>query len=550
MTSTATPGRAQQRRPHIVLLMADQLAAPAMSLYGGTVMQTPALAQLAAEGVVFDNAYCNFPICAPSRYSMLTGRLPHAIGAFDNASELPSELPTMAHYLAAAGYRTILAGKMHFVGADQLHGYRERLTTDIYPADFLWVPDWSKGPGYKPTGVGMGHVVDAGPCVRNMQIDYDEEVEHAAVQKIYDLAREGSADPVFLTVSFTHPHPPFVAPQDHWDRYDPGRIDAPWVPEIPYERLDPHSQWLYLAHGQDRHAVTPARVRNARHAYYAMASYVDEKIARVLEALQKSGMADDAIVVFCGDHGEMMGERGMWFKQTFYEWSSRVPLVVRWPGRIAPGRRTAPCSLVDLLPTFLDVASQDGAAHVSAVDPLDGHSLLPSLIGGVDDQMNDVICEYSAEGVQAPSRMVRRGDFKYVYTLGLPPMLFDLRADPQELDDLAGRAPWADVQAQLHARLVADWDPEATNARIRASQRRRLFLREIALRDDAFPHWTFEARAGDSDRYVRPASATGAVGPKPRMRFPFVQPTPPDLPGRSAPDSSPPHAPNDKETAP
>lgn len=518
------------KQPHIVLVMADQLAAPALPFHGHGVVQAPHLARLASEGVVFDAAYCNFPICAPSRYAMLAGRLPHAIGAWDNATEMASELPTMAHYLAAAGYRTILAGKMHFVGADQLHGFRERLTTDIYPADFLWVPDWSQGPGFKPTGVGMGHVVDAGPCVRNMQIDYDEEVEHAAVQKIYDLARDTSSQPVFLTVSFTHPHPPFVAPQEHWDRYDPAVIDMPSVPEIPYERLDPHSQWLYKAHGQDRHRITPAHVRRARHAYYAMASYVDEKIGRVLDALHKSGLAENALVVFCGDHGEMMGERGMWFKQTMYEWSSRVPLVVRWPGRVQPGRRAQPCSLVDLLPTFLDVANQALAQPVQAVDALDGQSLLPSLLTGSQEQQGDVVCEYSAEGVQAPSRMVRRGDHKYVYTLGLPPMLFDVRRDPRELEDLAGRPEWATLQAQLHERALSDWDPAAIDARIRASQQRRLFLRQLALRDNAFPAWTYEARQGDRDRFVRPASAAGPVGPKPRMRFPFVQPTPPDLP--------------------
>lgn len=228
-------------RPNILLLMADQLAAPALPFYGHTVVRTPALSALAARSLVFDAAYCNFPICAPSRYSMLTGRLPHAISAFDNACELASEIPTMAHYLGAAGYRTILAGKMHFVGPDQLHGFDERLTTDIYPSEFLWVPDWSQGPANKPTGVGMGHVVDAGPCLRNMQIDYDEEVEHVAVQKLYDLARHGGGQPFFLTASFTHPHPPFVAPQEHWDAYADSEIDLPSVPEIPYEQLDPHS---------------------------------------------------------------------------------------------------------------------------------------------------------------------------------------------------------------------------------------------------------------------------------------------------------------------
>lgn len=517
------------RAPNIVLLMADQLAAPALSFHGGQA-RTPALERLAAEGMVFDAAYCNAPLCAPARTAMLSGRLSHALGAFDNASEFPSSVPTMAHYLEAAGYRTILSGKMHFVGADQLHGYRERLTTDIYPAEFLWVPDWSQGAGYKPTAIGMTHVVDAGPCVRNMQIDYDEEVAHAAIQRIYDLARTPEQRPFFLTVSFTHPHPPFVAPQEHWDRYADIDIAPPGVAEIPYERLDPHSQWLYIAHGQDRHTVTAEHVRRARRAYYAMVSYVDDKIGAVIAALEHAGLADDTVIVFCADHGEMLGERGMWFKQTFYEWSVRVPLVVRWPARVAPGRSDSVCSLVDLLPTFLDLAALGGAA-VAPVDALAGTSLAPILSGQADAATREAIAEYAAEGVVAPSRMVRSGDHKYVFTRGLPPLLFDLRRDPQELRNLSGHPDYAAIEAALRRRLLADWDPDGIDGDIRASQRRRLFLRRLAARDGRFPEWAYEARAGDRARFVRAATAGGPVGPKPRARFPFVTPTPPDRAG-------------------
>lgn len=519
------------RRPNILLLMADQLAAPVLPCYDGATVRAPALERLGAEGVTFDAAYCNFPICAPSRYSMLSGRLPHAIGAWDNATEFPSSIPTMAHYLAASGYRTILAGKMHFVGPDQLHGFAERLTTDIYPAEFLWVPDWSRGPGDKPTGIGMGHVVDAGPCERNMQIDYDEEVEHVAVQRLYDLARASPAEPFFLTVSFTHPHPPFVAAQPFWDRYEGVPIEPPSVAEIPYANLDPHSQWLHLAHGQDRHTISRDDVQRARRAYYAMASYVDDKIGRVLAALERSRLADDTLVVFCADHGEMLGERGMWFKQTFYEWSARVPLLVRWPGVASPGRRVAaPCSLVDLLPTFLEAAARNGGARVEPVDALAGTSLLPEILGQ-GSSPRDVISEYSSEGVCAPSRMLRRGDHKLVVTRGLPPLLFDLRADPRELDNLAGRPAHAALEAELSKRLLADWDPEAVDAAVRASQKRRLFLRELARSTGSFPDWTFEARPGDRARFVRPTNAGGSIGAKPRSRFPFVQPRPPDRSG-------------------
>ena len=511
--------------PNIVLLMADQLTPFALPFHGHRLVRSPALSALAAQGVVFDAAYCNFPICAPSRFSMLSGLMPHAIGAFDNASEFASEIPTMAHYLRAAGYRTILAGKMHFVGPDQLHGFDERLTTDIYPADFLWVPDWSKGPQHRPTGVGMQHVVDAGPCVRNMQIDFDEEVAHVAVQKVYDLARTKDG-PFFLTVSFTHPHPPFVARQEEWDSYAGVDIDDPVVPEIPYEALDPHSQWLYVAHGQDRHTVTREHVRNARHAYYAMVTYVDAKIGAVLDALERAGLARNSVIVFCSDHGEMLGERGMWYKQTFYEPSVRVPLVVRVPG-MDPGRRGEVCSLVDLLPTFLDVATR-GGPRVEPVDPLAGRSLLPLLEGAVNDWPDEVVSEYSSEGVIAPSRMVRRGRWKYVFTRGIAPMLFDLGRDPRELRDIAGRPEVSEIEAQLRERLLSDWNPDEVDARIRSSQRRRLFLRELGMQSGAFPDWNYEARPGDAHRFVRPSTATGAVGAKPRARFPYVEPTPPD----------------------
>ena len=142
-------------RPNIVLVMADQLAAPALPFYGHRVVRAPHMAKLAAEGVIFDAAYCNSPICAPSRFSMLSGRLPTAIGAFDNAAEFAASIPTVAHYLVAGGYRTILCGKMHFIGPDQQHGFEERLVTDIYPADFAWTPNWLAGPADKPSGISM-----------------------------------------------------------------------------------------------------------------------------------------------------------------------------------------------------------------------------------------------------------------------------------------------------------------------------------------------------------------------------------------------------------
>jgi choline-sulfatase len=515
------------KAPNIVLVMADQLAAPFLPIYGHGIVKAPHIERLARDGVVFESAYCNFPICAPSRFSMLSGRLPHAIGAWDNAALFPADTPTVAHYLRYLGYRTILCGKMHFVGPDQLHGYEERLTTDIYPADFAWTPDWLKGPEYRPTGVSMRSVLEAGPCVRNMQIDYDDEVEHHGLQRIHDLARAPEDRPFFLTISFTHPHPPFVTDQAHWDLYRDAGIDAPRVPEIPLERLDPHSRWLYHAHAQNLYSVPRERVMAARRAYYGMVSYVDDKVGRILETLRATSLDRDTVVVFAVDHGEMLGERGMWFKQTFYEPSVRVPLVVSWPGRFAPRRSRAHVSLVDLLPTFLDIATAGHAPQ--AVDPLDGRSLHPILAGTETDPGDrEVISEYSAEGVLGASRMVRSGRWKYVYTRGIPALLFDLERDPDELENLAGRAEVREVEERLRARALEGWDPDEIHARILASQKRRLFLDEVARRSGRYPNWSFQPFADASRRYIRGGGASGPTSAKARARFPFVEPVKPD----------------------
>lgn len=508
------------------MIMADQLAAPALPTYGHRVVKAPHISALAERGVVFDSAYCNFPICAPSRFSMLSGRLPHAIEAYDNASEFPASIPTMAHYLRNVGFRTVLCGKMHFVGPDQMHGFEERLTTDIYPADFGWTPDWLRGPSYRPTGVSMRGVVEAGPCVRSLQIDYDDEVEYHGVQRIYDFARAPDDQPFFLTISFTHPHPPFVASQKHWDLYADEDIDLPRVPEIPYDKLDPHSQWLYVAHAQDQHQIGEGRMRAARRAYYGMVSYVDDKVGRILQALKDTGLDGNTLVVFCVDHGEMLGERGMWYKQSFYEWSARVPLIVSMPRRYAPRRVAAHVSLVDLLPTFLDVAT-DGRSP-EPVDPLDGRSLVPLLTGEDDGTSRSVISEYSSEGVSAASRMLREGPYKYVFTRGLPPMLFDLLADPDELNDLAGTPSLAATQARLHARLVEGWDPDTVHARILASQKRRLFLAGVAGSSPRYSNWAYQPFVDESKRYIRGSGGAGPTNAKSKARFPYVKPVEPD----------------------
>src|ERR1700757_3140309 len=186
------------KRPNILFVMADQMAPAFLPIHGHPVVKAPHLSALGERGTVFDSAYCPSPLCAPSRFSMMAGRLPSGIGAYDNAADFTADIPTFAHYLRAAGYRTALSGKMHFVGPDQLHGFEERLTTDIYPADYGWTPDWQHfdvGPGWYQKILS---VTPAGPAVRSNQLDFDDEVTYTARRNLYDAARSADQRPFCL----------------------------------------------------------------------------------------------------------------------------------------------------------------------------------------------------------------------------------------------------------------------------------------------------------------------------------------------------------------
>lgn len=504
----------KKKKPNILLIQVDELAPHFLRSYGNKVAITPTLDALAARSVVFENSYCNYPLCSPSRASMHTGRLPFDIQQWDNGAEFHADLPTFAHYLKQAGYSTTLCGKMHFIGPDQYHGYEERLTTDIYPSDFSWTPDW-RFPVRKGGGVRVSNVVDSGFALRNMQQDFDEEVGFNGVRKIYDLARDPDDRPFLLTVSYTQPHPPFVAPKKYWDLYEGVEIDQPRVPPISYENLDEFDKAKHLAHGTHLYDLNEERTQASRRAYYAMISYIDELVGDLLRALSETGLEENTVIIFTSDHGEMLGERGMWMKDCFYDPSVRIPLMVAAPN-IGPSNCDAVVSLVDLMPTLLDFAG----VELPVATGQNGNSLVSLMRGDAQDWKNEAIVEFAGGGYPAPSRMVRQGRYKYWVTQGLDPVLYDLESDPDELENLAGLTDLADLQARLHARLMQDWKPESVEAACRESQTRRLMLRNLAETAPLYDNWAVEVRQGDKDRYVRGRAAS--FNRKAAQRFPKV----------------------------
>jgi len=483
-------------RPNFLILMADQLSARALPAYGNRIAKTPHIDALAAAGVVFDSFYCNSPLCAPSRFSMLSGRQVSAIGAYDNAAEFPAQVPTFAHYLRRAGYQTVLSGKMHFCGADQLHGFEERLTTDIYPADFGWTPDWTRfehRPGWYHS---MDSVTQAGPCARTNQIDFDDEVVFHARRKLFDLARSGDRRPFCLVASMTHPHDPYAIPQRYWDRYDGVEIDMPRVHLRP-EQLDPHSRRLRHVCGLDSQPVNDAQVRAARRAYYGAVSYVDDQIGVLLAALADAQFSADTIVMVLADHGDMLGERGLWYKMNFFEPACRIPLIVHAPARFDARRVQNSASLVDILPTLSELA---GVAQADFATPLDGNSLVPQLAG--ESGKDEVIGEYLAEGAIAPLVMIKRGRYKFVHSPADPDQLYDLIEDPDELRNLAQSAHHAKLLQEFRAEVGQRWDMPALHAAVIASQQRRQLV-YAALRTGRYTPWDYQPIRDASRQYVR-----------------------------------------------
>jgi choline-sulfatase len=485
--------------PNFLVIMADQMVPFLTGAYGHPVVKTPHLDGLAARGTRFDAAYTPYPLCAPARAAFMTGRYASAFGCYDNAAVLPADEPTLAHYLTLAGYDTVLSGKMHFLGPDQQHGFRRRLTTDVFPAGFDWVPKLDENGRFPRGGHARAYVgpnVGVRPWTKFLA--YDEETHFRALEYLRERGRTRPDEPFCLVASYHHPHDPFHVTQDLWDLYAGADIDLPIYPANLDETYSAMDRWLNDVHEVDQVALRdPANLALLRRAYYGLVSYIDRKVGELLGALDQAGERGQTIVVFTSDHGDMLAEKGMVQKRCFYEWSVRVPLLVERPDGRGAGRRVSvPVSLMDLVPTLLDWAGFPEAERL----PMDAVSLAGWVERGAAAE-RPVFSEYHVEKVHAPCFMVRQGRYKYIYIHGHASQLFDLEADPGEWHNLAGQPAHAALEAQLRGLVLARFDPDAIAAAGLASVRRRDLIRQAMARNhtswDYFPY--FDA----SRQYVR-----------------------------------------------
>ena len=444
------------RPPNLLIIMSDEHDPAVMGCAGHPLARTPNLDRLAAGGTVFDSAYCNNPICCPSRMSFLTGQYSHRIGVWDNGSPLPAEVPTFGHYLTAAGYETVLCGRTHLVGPDRLHGFTTRLLDDLD----AWRGRGAPRRTPEARRASNSHVTECGPG-RGAWYDYDTTATDLSTRFLQGKAAAPGGRPWLLVCGLMYPHFPLTCPPRYYRQYDPDRVTPADLRGETLEDQHPAIRQLRYFFRNDEVLPEPLQ-RRALASYYGLVTLTDDLVGRMLRVVEGSALRDDTVVIYLSDHGEMAGRHGIWQKQCFYESSVRVPLIISAP-RAAGGQRSgAHVSLVDLLPTILDLAG------LERPDGLPGSSLM-----GLQDTDRAVFAEYHAQGMLTGGFMIRRGDYKYNYYAGHPPQLFDLRADPGEFTDLAAAARRRPVRDALHRELLRVVDPEQVSEQALRNQAQR-----------------------------------------------------------------------------
>lgn len=433
-------------RPDIIMVMTDQHAARIMGCAGDGHAKTPALDSLAKLGTRFENAYCNAPLCVPSRMSFLTGLEPHVSGVLNNDTYLPSDIPTIAHALGAAGYDCHLVGRMHFYGPDQHHGFAHRPIGDI----------GASYPGGKPPDIGK---LTKGRGNRGSELAYSGAGETS--YQAYDLAvadqaeetikylkeqRARSGRPFFVLVSLFCPHPPYICRREEFDKYD-GKLPSPRL----HPPADDHPALKAWRKAGGTADVSAKSQNTSRAAYYGLVEMIDRICGRIFDLVKER---ENTLSIYVSDHGECLGERGLWWKSVMYDQSTKIPMILRGPGIEAQQTDARVTSLLDLSATILDYAKaaplpeHQGKTLREAPDP--NAVCFSSYYGGL---MNIALPDVR-------HRMMRQGPFKLVWFDGDIPQLFNLKADPDELQDLSSDPDYSDTLATMSAQILDGWEVE------------------------------------------------------------------------------------------
>lgn len=444
-----------------IFFLSDEHNRKIAGCYGHPFVKTPNLDKLAGGGTRFESAYCNSPICVPSRASLATGRYVHDIGYWDNASPYAGHPASWHAILRDAGVDVISIGKLHFRGGDD-NGF----TDEILPLHVVDGRGDLKGLFRKelPPKYGTGDMANQAGRGTSSYWEYDERIADAASAWLKARAVSAQSSCFTLFVSFVMPHFPLIAKDEYCDLYSglslselTHRLDAPPPDHPTLNRMANYFDY-------DRHFNDERRAA-ALVAYYGMVTRLDELIGSVMTTLEAYGFKETTDIIYASDHGDNLGNRGMWGKSVMYEDSVGVPMILSGAGIPSGKVVETPVSLLDIAPTIAEMTG----VEVSTAD-FEGESLVTIANDPPDNRV--VMAEYHAAGSDTGQFMIRRNRWKYVVYVGKPPQLFDLESDPDELDDVSTRGEAADILAQLDADLRSICDPEEVSDRAFADQQR------------------------------------------------------------------------------
>jgi len=449
--------RAQQRPPNLLFIMSDQHNYRVMGCAGDKLAITPNLDRLAARGVRFHTAYTQAPVCVPARMSLITGRYTHAHGALDNAYALPPDERTIGHHFAEHGYLTAAIGKMHFIDPDNHHGFDVRIDHKEFNATIpqearVWHARSGDNTWRRTTG-GFS------------PLPKEQFFECFVAQETVRFLQQQRDQPFCLWCSFVAPHPPFYPPKEFFDLFPIDRVHLPKQAPPDAPPLIP----LLARKQQEWRGLTEEQVRTMIAAYYGMVTMMDESVGTVYRALEGLGLADNTIVSYTSDHGDLLYQHRMFLKFNFFEGSARIPMILSWPGHL-PQRRVVNTIVehVDMYPTFCELAG------LPIPETVQGRSLLPLLKGRGADWPNRAFGEQGRD-----MRMIRHGRCKLNFYDGQPLELYDLENDPAEFYNLVGKPKLQPVVERLKQE-TADWlaatppDRAETAQPLKAGRRQRL----------------------------------------------------------------------------
>jgi choline-sulfatase len=469
MPQVVLGGRKSVSKPNIIVIISDEHNAGVLGCDGNNIVRTENLDGLSRRGVTFESCYCNSPLCVPSRLSFTSGKYISRVGAWSNNCWLGrADCPTLPRIMNAAGYESVLCGKMHYdrtrrygfreIGGNMNNSYKtgrggRRSADDLSPKEGI-----------------SGRFDNFHTGDESSILTHDRKVTAGTVEFLRN--RKAGEKPFFLLVGYLAPHFPLIVPEKYWKQYK-GKVPMPEIPEGHLKSQPRNYQHLRI--GFNVEDAPDEIVRKGRELYYGLTQWLDEEVGKVLRALRDSVAADNTVVIYTTDHGENMGEHGLWWKNCMYEHASRVPLIVSWPSRWKGGeRRTQACSLVDVVQTIAEI----GGAAVPG--DWNGDSMVRWLDNAKSDWKDVAVSEYYAHNIASGFAMIRMGRYKYVYHTAADANhpaereLYDLESDPGEFQNLAEQAKYKRRTRTMHAALLRELgeDPDKTEQRCRSDYAR------------------------------------------------------------------------------